>query len=88
MLKSSLFPWSSSAYKDTNQYLGLSVPRAHTSGVDHLDAGGDSRVAFQHISILLQTGWSQAAAAGMEPTTAENRQKTLADNCLQGTTLH
>lgn len=58
---------------DSKQYLGLSVPNAHIRGVEHLGAGGDSRAAFQHRSTPLQTGRSQAAAAGMEPAIPENR---------------
>lgn len=58
---------------NSKQCLVLSVPHAHLCGVEHLDAGGDSRVAFQHRSTLLQPGWSQAVAVGMEPTIPESR---------------
>lgn len=63
----------SSLQEDKAMSCALSVPHAHLCGVEHLDAGGDSWVAFQHRSTLLQTGWSQAVAVGMEPTIPESR---------------
>lgn len=48
-------------------------------GVEHLDAVAENAVVFQHRPTVLQTGWNQAPAVGMNPAIPENTP----EKCLQ-----